>query len=71
MKEDGADWSDESKCQACQKEVGTEMHRLYRCSEWHKVRLGDSRCFQKVEAKSKNLKEGVEVAKRYCDAPSQ
>ena len=27
---------------------------------------GDSRGFQEVEAKSKNLREGVEVAKRYC-----
>ena len=26
----------------------------------------DSRSFQEVGAKSKNLKEGVEVAKRYC-----
>ena len=34
-------------------------------------RTGDSRVFQKVGAKSKNLKERVEVAKRYCDAPSQ
>ena len=27
---------------------------------------GDSRSFQEVGAKSKNLKEGVEVAKRCC-----
>ena len=32
---------------------------------------GDSRGLQKVGAKSKNLKEGVEVAKRYCCASSQ
>ena len=24
-------WSDESNCQACQEEEGTEKHRLYRC----------------------------------------
>ena len=27
---------------------------------------GDPRGFQEVGAKNKNLKEGVEVAKRYC-----
>ena len=26
--------SDESKCQACHKEEGTEKHRLYHCPEW-------------------------------------
>ena len=51
-------WSDVSQCQACQKEEGTEKHRLYHCPE-----------FQRVGAKSKNLKEGVEMGKRYCDLP--
>ena len=32
---------------------------------------GDSRGFQKVGTKSKNLKEGVEMAKRYRKASSQ
>ena len=32
---------------------------------------GDSRSFQKVGAKSVNLKEGVEMAKKYCNAPTQ
>ena len=32
---------------------------------------GDSRCFQKVGAKSENLKEGVGMAKRYRRASSQ
>ena len=32
---------------------------------------GDPRGFHKVEAKSENLREGVEVAKRYCHASSQ
>ena len=31
----------------------------------------DSRGFQKVGAKSENLKGGVEVAQRYCNAASQ
>ena len=28
-----------SQCQACQKEKGTEKHRLYHCPEWCNVRL--------------------------------
>ena len=31
-------WSDVSQCQACQKEQGTEKHRLYHCPEWYEVR---------------------------------
>ena len=31
----------------------------------------DSRSFQEVGAKSKNLKEGMEVAKRYCNASTR
>ena len=31
-------WSDESECQACHKEEGTEKHRLYHCPEWHEIR---------------------------------
>ena len=30
-----------------------------------------SRCFQKVGANSENRKEGVEMAKRHCNAPIQ
>ena len=32
---------------------------------------GDPRGFQKIGAKSENVKERVEVAKRYCNAPSK
>ena len=32
------DWPDTSQCQAWKKDEGTEMHRLYHCSEWHEVR---------------------------------
>ena len=64
-------WSDESECQACHKEEGTEKHRLYHCPEWYEGQTGDSRGIQKVGAKSENLKKGVEVAKRYCHASSQ
>ena len=30
-------WSDESKCQACHKEDGTEKLKLYQCPEWQGV----------------------------------
>ena len=36
-----------------------------------RIQTRDSRSFQEVGAKSKNLKEGMEVAKRYCYASSQ
>ena len=56
-------WSDVSHCQACQKEEGTEMHSLYHCLV--RSQTGDPRDFQKVGGESENIKEGVEVAKRY------
>ena len=31
-------WSDESKCQACHEEEGTEKHRLYNCPGWYEIR---------------------------------
>ena len=49
--------SDVSQCQACHMEEGT--HRLY-----HYETGG----LRKVGAKSEHLKEGVEMAKGYCDA---
>ena len=33
-------WSDESKCQACHKEKGTEKHRLYHCPKWFESGCG-------------------------------
>ena len=60
------DWSDTSKCRACKKEEGTEKHRLYRFPEWYEVRREIPEVFMKLVQKSKNLKEGVKVAKRYC-----
>ena len=62
--------SDESKCQACHKVEGTEKHRLYHCPEWYDVRRGIPDACRKMGAKSENLK-GVEIAKRFCNAPSQ
>ena len=31
-------WSDESKCQACHEEAGTEQHRLHHCPGWYEIR---------------------------------
>ena len=31
-------WSDEKKCRGCNKEEGTEKHRLCHCPSWRKVR---------------------------------
>ena len=41
------DWSDISKCQACQKEEGTEKPRLCHCPEWHEVRREIPEVFRK------------------------
>ena len=30
-------WSDEKKCRGCNKEEGTEKHRLYHCPWWKEV----------------------------------
>ena len=64
-------WSDESKCQACHKEEGTEKHRLYHCPEWYDVRREIPEAFTKAGAKRENVEAGVEMAKVYCIAPSQ
>ena len=32
------DWSNETRCQGCGGEKGTEKHRLYHCPTWPKVR---------------------------------
>ena len=50
-------WSDESKCQACHKEEGTEKHRLYHCREWHEVRQGIPEAFRKWEQKAETSKK--------------
>ena len=44
-------WSDESECQACHKEEGTEKHRLYQCPEWQGIRREISEAFRKWEQK--------------------
>ena len=46
-------WSDISQCQACQKEKGTEKHRLYHCPEWYEVTKSDGRFQRFSESWSK------------------
>ena len=61
-------WTNESECQACHKEEGTEKHRLYHCPEWHEIRRRILEAFRKWEQKNENLKERVEMAVRFCNA---
>ena len=66
-------WSDESECQVCHKEEGTETHRLHHGPEWYEVRREIPEALRKCEHKAKTSKKGVEVTKRERDrrAPSQ
>ena len=50
-------WSDESKCQACRKEEGTEKRRLYHCPEWLDVRWEIPDAFRKGEQKARTSKD--------------
>ena len=50
-------WSDESKCQACHEEEGTEKHRLYHCPERNKVRREIPEAFKKLEQKARTSKK--------------
>ena len=61
-------WSNENKCQACHKEEGTEKHRLYHLSGLEGSQAPNPKGLQKVGTKSEDIKEGMEVAKRHCDA---
>ena len=49
--------SDISQCQACQKEEGTEKHRLYHCPEWFEVRREIPEAFRKWEQKARMSKK--------------
>ena len=51
------DRSDVSQCQACQKEEGTEKHRLYHCPEWYEVRREVPEVFRKLEQKARTSKK--------------
>ena len=50
-------WSDESECQACHKEEGTDKHRLYHCPEWYEVRRRIPEAFRKLEQKARISKK--------------
>ena len=64
-------WSDTSQCQACKKRGRNRKAQAIPLPRKVRSQTRDSRSFQEVGAKSKNLKEGVEVVKRYCYASSQ
>ena len=50
-------WADESKCQACHKEEGTEKHRLHHCPEWNEVRREIPEAFRRWEQQAGTSKE--------------
>ena len=50
-------WSDESECQACHQEEGTDKHRLYHCPEWYVVRREIPEAFRKWEQTTRTSKE--------------
>ena len=66
-------WSDEKTCRRCNREEGTEKHRLYHCPCWKEVR---NQTPEELERRTmgKNLKERSEVARRNhfvpCDGRS-
>ena len=51
------DRSDTIQCQACQKEEGTEKHRLYHCPEWYEVRRETPEVSKKLEQKTRTSKK--------------
>ena len=54
--------SDESKCQACHEEEGTEKHRLCHCPGWYEIRREIPEAFRKWEEKANTSKKEWEVA---------
>ena len=63
-------WSNESKCQACHRQEGTEKQRLCHCPESYEVRRRIPDAFRKWEQKkNEDLKGGMDLAKRYRNAP--
>ena len=49
--------SDESECQACHKEEGTEKHRLYHSQGWNEARRGIPEAFRNWEQKARTSKK--------------
>ena len=50
-------WSDVSQCQACYMDEGTEKHRLYHCSECHRIRREIPESFRKWEHQARTEKK--------------
>ena len=62
-------FSDEKKCQGCNKEEGTEKHRLYYCPCWKEIRGQiPEEFFKEMGATSKDIRERLEVAESNHDA---
>ena len=64
-------WSDESELPNLSQGGRHRKAQALPLPRMVRSQTGDPRGFQKVGAKSENLKKGVEVAKRYCHASSQ
>ena len=65
-------WSDESECQACHEEKGTEKHRLYHCPEWHQIIMEIPEAFRKWEQKARTSnKEWMRQRGIVEDPPSE
>ena len=50
-------WSNEDKCQRCNKEEGTEKHRLYQCPCWKEVRSQMPEELRKSEQRARTSKK--------------
>ena len=50
-------WSDESECQVCHKEEGTEKNRPYHSPGWYEVRREIPEAFRKWEQTTKTSKK--------------
>ena len=61
-------WSDENKCQGCNKEEGTEKTRNASMSVLEGSQKSDPRGFKDMGATSKDTKERPKVAERNHDA---
>ena len=62
-------WSDESECQACHQEEGTEKHWLYFCPEWYEVRREIPQASKKWEQEAKTSKREWKWQRRVVAHP--
>ena len=63
-------WSDEKKCRGCNKEEGTEKHRLCHCPLLTEIRNQIPRRLGDVGAEVKNSKRDGKVSERNRVVPS-